>query len=335
MGGTRLWALGASDPEMERIEGVLLAAGELVAYATAPGRDGRPARVHSGNAYKAASPIPGQGEELILVECGGAALESGRWRRADHHRPGDAGYGRPPGEFLPASSLGQVISLVGGAPSWEEGWFGDWSPVGAAGGAIRYDARGGGWWVQGPREDGRNVHAYRRVPRDLVLAAAADHCLAAACMGACPGVKPASLLAWRTETQAAFQRRPPEAVRADVEAALEAIVRAPTLLLGSVYVADMRALGAVPELLEASAASGTPVLYRLRPGDPGGDKGGRVKVGILGAGEGTHAGTRPVEAFLGGWAAAEGLVDCYPAHDRTPEGLRAAAARGYAGAYEP
>src|SRR5690606_5323560 len=30
--------------------------------------------------------------------------------RIDHHCPGDPGYGRPPSEFLTASSLGQVIS---------------------------------------------------------------------------------------------------------------------------------------------------------------------------------------------------------------------------------
>src|SRR5690606_25622302 len=28
----------------------------------------------------------------------------------DHHRPGDPGYGRPPEEFLAASSIGQVIT---------------------------------------------------------------------------------------------------------------------------------------------------------------------------------------------------------------------------------
>ena len=45
---TTCWILGASDPEMERIEALLMQTKCHFVYATANGR-----RVHPGNAYKA------------------------------------------------------------------------------------------------------------------------------------------------------------------------------------------------------------------------------------------------------------------------------------------
>ena len=344
----RLWVLGAGDPEMERIEALLIKAGEVVVHATAPGRDGRPARVHPGNAYGALAPsvLPGT-ETVILVECECDGLRDGDdppWRVVvvDHHRPGDPGFGCPPAGFLAASSVGQVVARL------------------AAEGLLA-------GWVVCVAQDAQGRTACTAIPPDLVYAAAADHCLTAAYAAQCPGVNPGRLAAWRDAVRASFQKRPVAAVQADREAA-EAVLRdAPQIALGvpphacapeckwgercgggpdslaagdaagcppPVLVRDVRALGAVPELPEAAARLGVAVVYRLLPGDPGGDRGGRVKVGILGAGEGTPAGTAPVEAFLGGWAARQGLVDLYPPHDGTPEGLLVAAARGFAGAYE-
>ena len=322
----RLWLLGAPDPEMERIAALLAEAGEAVAWATAPGRDGPPARVTPAGAYGATGAATPDGTDalwriraaarVVLVECaplGGSALAEALaaqvpgcgpgWAEdhdpacpsatgaqgrclggaaevvaVDHHRPGDPGYGRPPAEFLAASSLGQVLALLG------------------------RDA----------------------TPEDKI-AAAADHCLTAAYAGACPGVDPAALAEWRDASRAVFQRRPVAEVRADREAAELLLRRAAgrVVLAPGVQVVDLRPLGFVPELAEAAARLGVAVLYRLVPTDPGGDRSGRVKVGILGAGEGTPAGMAPIEAFLGGWAAGEGLV-----------GLYGDPARGYAGGYE-
>lgn len=56
---------------------------------------------------------------------------------------------------------------------------------------------------------------------------------------------------------------------------------------------------------------------------PAGSRDPRPKVGVIGAGEGTVPGTAPVEAFLGGWAEQQGLVDLY-----------GDPVRGYAGGYE-
>lgn len=125
----RLWILGASDPEMAAIETLLKQAGEQVAYAMVGSN-----RVYPGNAYKAAT-LPeypaGPFDEVILVECGftepdqffglvfGETGGHGKVTVVDHHRPGDPGYGKPPEEYMEASSLGQVAKLLGCQPADE------------------------------------------------------------------------------------------------------------------------------------------------------------------------------------------------------------------------
>jgi hypothetical protein len=313
------WVLGASDPEMERIEQLLRDAGERVEYAVAPGRDGAMARVHPGNAYAATGPaVDGP---VILVECdlsGGIHQVVGL---VDHHRPGDPGYGAPPEEAVRRSSIGQVIRRLAdqGAVSllaWE------CAPWPAA-----YEVAEGYMWIDAPadrwcvsvRGAGRLAHP-RLIPQDLVLTAAADHCLAAAYAGNVPGVDPPALMVWRAESRAAFQRRPVEAVLADVRAALALVRAAPRLDLGGCQVADMRpgmgapdagGWGDVPELPEAATRSGIAYIATPKPGPDG-----RVKV-VLGA-----APAPAVEAWLRGEGAAAGLV-----------GLYGDPARGFAGGY--
>src|SRR5690606_29571355 len=138
--------------------------GESVVYAT----DSTGQRVHPGSAYRCQVPAVPDGSTVYAVECIGELPEG--WRRIDHHRPGDPGYGRPPSDFLPASSVGQVL-----------------------------------------RELDRLGVADRLSAADIIeaiLAAAADHCLAAAYRGECPGVAPDALMRWRVKTRSAFQGRP-------------------------------------------------------------------------------------------------------------------------------
>jgi hypothetical protein len=338
------------DPEMERIEALLRAAGEPVVYATVGGR-----RVTSGEAYKADPVSVPPGAETIIVECGGPALDvcrrcggrasgeadglsvedAGRlgglgpcgdhhdWplgpqrgpRRIDHHRPGDPGYGRAPVEFLAASSLGQVIAELARLGKLSAGW----EPYPAAYGPPTWRAP-----VEPPQRWAvRSGDNWFRPPTDLVLAAASDHCPGAAYAGKCPGVEPEALMRWRAETRAAFQGRPVSAILADVEAASAAIKAAPVVDLGEPYLglieaADLRG-SEVPELPEALLRLGRCALATPRPGPDG-----RRKVVLMGAGEGTPAGPEPVRAFLGGWAAGNGLVDLY-----------GDPARGFAGGYLP
>jgi len=108
-----LAVLGASGPEMTAIEAALVAAGVKIIHASAAGR-----RCHPGNAYRcdAVAIVP---FGTIWIEC---APESG-WpehRRTVDHRPGDPGFGRPPADFLAASSLGQILALLGVEPTAEQ-----------------------------------------------------------------------------------------------------------------------------------------------------------------------------------------------------------------------
>src|SRR5690606_38920003 len=100
----RIWVLGAPDPEMAAIESLLRECGERVEYAL----DDRGERVTPATAYRCPPLKVPAGSTVYAVECI-ATLPKG-WARIDHHRPGDPGYGRPPAEFLSASSIGQVIA---------------------------------------------------------------------------------------------------------------------------------------------------------------------------------------------------------------------------------
>ena len=330
--------LGAPDPEAAAIEGLARECGCGVLYAAACAT-----RVNPGNAYAATGTLDSSGvptslpveAAFALVECDfrlPVECDARRFvARCDHHRPRDAGYGRPPAEFLPASSLGQVISLLAGRDLLPPGWHR--SPRRLAPGALDHEggAYGRVWRVGTPKDAGRGKRESALVPATLVLAAAADHCLAAAYAGQCPGVDPAALAAWRDASRAAFQQRSVEAVRADREAAERIVARAEWRPMGHaivacnyhgggpwyegcgcdepgqapIAVADLRSLGAVPELPEAAARLGRAVLYRLPP-TPREPPGSAGKLGLLGAGEGTPTGTTPVEAFL--VAARDGAV---------------------------
>lgn len=263
MSNDRIWVLGASDPEMELIERVLRECGERVEYA-AVWRDGVRRRVTAAEAYgpdvEIGWGLRGLRATAYMVECApavlvGSSIDGIDWGGVavtiDHHRPGDPGYGRPPSEFLTASSLGQVISELArlGQLPWEQVGCGSYDdPVGCERGSLLpwYPHPGGGrvedlplssaeWQVciVAPGETGGDWGAdpsdWAVVPRDLVLCAAADHCLPAAYRGECPGVDPDALMRWRAETRAAHQGRSVEELLADVEEAIEEIRYAPTL----------------------------------------------------------------------------------------------------------
>lgn len=124
----------------------------------------------------------------------------------------------------------------------------------------------------------------------LRMVAAADHCLAAAYQGACPGVSSDGLLAWRVGTRAAFQARSADALMGDIQHARDLLATAPRITLGGASAADMRALeqaAHIPELPEAAVRDGVAFLSTVR------DRDGRQKTVVMGAT------TRPmVEAFL-------------------------------------
>lgn len=312
----RLWVLGATDPEMAAIERLLHEAGEQVAYAVGP--DGE--RVHPGNACRAVGfRLSTESDglytrwdgECYIVECGGDLPPDAL--SIDHHWPGDPGYGRPPEEFLQASSIGQVLALLGGTPGYCSQGSAPLGPVAPG----EYRLVDGRWvLVTGTHTEqdvgGYDVlvSTYQHVNTSIVLTAAADHCLEAAYRGRCPGVDPDALMRWRAESRAAFQGRAVADVVADVEAArqrLRAAVTHPADIescprwsdgtpMASEY-ADLRG-ESIPELPEAAARECIPFIAEQTGRD------GRRKVVLM------AAPPKLVSRFMAG-EVVPGLVDYY------------------------
>ncbi|MEE4465149.1 hypothetical protein V2S84_24010, partial [Azotobacter chroococcum] len=112
-----LFVLGARDPEMVIIEGLVRSAGHKVAYAMAGER-----RVYAGNAYAAerTSARPGQHRgPVVWVECALADRAVPRDLVVDHHHAGDPGFSMPAERFWEGASLGQVCTLLGIEPTRE------------------------------------------------------------------------------------------------------------------------------------------------------------------------------------------------------------------------
>jgi hypothetical protein len=316
-----LWILGASDPEMNAIEKLLAECGQTFGFAV----DNQGKLVHPGNAYEAAGVFLGgdltagtrvllAAPRVVLVECGGPALKrlEDSWEviRCDHHRSGDPGYRVTPDKFLPASSIGQVISRLARdgllPPSWprETTFFVDHGT---------FQLTPDGWAVGYP------PHKVVHIPENLVMVAAADHCLGAAYAGLCPGIDPVALGRVRAADRASFQGRPVEDVYADIEATTEALRDAPRIRLesseGTIQIADMRRAVPWPELPEAGTRLG--VAYISGPLTT---TDGRQKFVVSGS-------VAEVSAWMT-WAPANGIVDLYGdpvrgfagGYQRVPEG---------------
>ena len=145
-----------------------------------------------------------------------------------------------------------------------------------------------------------------------LIVAAADHCLAAAYRGECPGVNPDDLMAWRVESRAKFQKIPVEELLKRINTAREKLLCAPEVP-GWPGIRDMRRPDPVPELPEAAAREGIafisgPLKDVRNPN--------REKYGLM------NATPEQIRAFLEG-KVIHGLVDLYG----DPE-------RGFAGGYK-
>jgi len=206
-----LVVFGPADPEQVAAEPLVVAAGGAVAYACTLDADGRCVRVHPGNAYEAtgyflaSDPLayhgwPAWEDVTHLFEC--APGDTSEYLapdviRLDHHRPGDAGYGRPPAEFLEASSIGQLVSYLAANGLWRGEPL---SSSSHAPGSMNWD---GSWWAVSAVGELRHFGGdpcplarptWGTIPADIVMVAAADHCLEAAYRGLCPGVSTDALM---------------------------------------------------------------------------------------------------------------------------------------------
>lgn len=223
----KCFILGAADPEMSAIEHLLTGCGAIYCYAMrdglrvgagnayhstcvmppCPSRRGRPCEV---DAFPAIGAVPGdtycphckRGDpsainwtlddySVIAVECSVEDITPAIV--CDHHRPGDPGYGRPPSEFLPASSIGQVISLLADSGRLPQEWtrrFVSGSYYSSRGDIIGSTVRIVSGQDGGHLDEPSYPGEVAIIPADIILCAAADHCLGAAYRGECPGADP-------------------------------------------------------------------------------------------------------------------------------------------------
>ncbi len=111
--------------------------------------------------------------------------------------------------------------------------------------------------------------------QDLLMAAAADHCLGAAYQGQCPGIAPKEMRAWRSNVLARWKGVDEATLQRRVEEGIELIRRCPVMMIrGHEFVDALD--GSVPELSEVSAILGVPVMYGMND-----VRSGRIKVGAL------------------------------------------------------
>lgn len=109
------FVLGADDPEMRRIEDVLLE--QNIPYTLARSSSDPRERVSPSNAYEADADVADSSKQYVFVECALQAGPSLGSIHIDHHREGDVGYDLGPSRFWEACSLGQTMRLLDVKPS--------------------------------------------------------------------------------------------------------------------------------------------------------------------------------------------------------------------------
>lgn len=212
----KFFILGADDPEMSAIEQLLKETGSMYGYALDASGPYPYKRVTQESAYRVVDTclrtisehepwwqIYKNSVEWYQIEC-----DLGLQRpHIDHHREGDKNYNQPPANFLEASSIGQVILLLHKelSEAWKPKKDKVWSTIVIEGDIDKPEIiclaqdPAGMWALLCPCGYGRVVVP---IPEDIVLTAAADHCLEAAYQGKCPGVNPNALQRFCTNTAA-------------------------------------------------------------------------------------------------------------------------------------
>jgi hypothetical protein len=253
MNNKRIWILGASDPEMGMIEKILRASNEHVIYAlTTEGK-----RVHPGCAYQAyCEEVRGFSGTIYEIECAVSVLHGfnndgidsdATVETIDHHRKGDVGFGQPPPNFFRASSIGQVIRVLGLHIRYA--WVSDFPGKEHSSGRYYFELSGNDNFIFSTPEtlvettyhDTSGIWTAPWPPNfdlpddlsaeDIILTAAADHCLGAAYQGKCPSVVPDNLMRFRAEERAKFQNKDVESILNDIKETTEAIKTADIITL--------------------------------------------------------------------------------------------------------
>lgn len=316
-----VFILGASDPEMQHIENILNIA--HLKHVRALYKQHLPVTALTAYAFQTVSEDISDYEHVVLVECLNYQPLEFHYNTVhiiDHHRQGNPGYGKPPGEFLLGSSLGQVLKFI-----VEHNIYGKFlthlhhhhvtnATVDFTTDIFAFSTDKHKWYIKPDNE----IIGWE-IPKYWVLAAAADHCLAHAYMGFCPGVSIEDLKRFRIETKSNHQHIPEQEVVKNIERAKEQLLAAPLVVVDKNTYGEHEGFHlanlvdkSIKELPEASMQLHIPYLSGFNM------QNGRSKICIGGDADGTAT-----KAFLNGWAASMGLSDLY-----------GDPARGYAGGFK-
>jgi hypothetical protein len=315
---TRVWVLGADDPEMAAIERLLLRSKERMEYAI----DDFGKRVTPASAYKVEkiSQDALGSQRIYFVECGLAAENVGV--KIDHHRPGDPGYGARSVDFMKAASIGQTISELARLGSLKlevtDCSFRTMLKSEMKPGDIFWNS---GWYVCIGDVSDKTIAIH--IPKKYMFIAAADHCLGEAYADQCLGVDRNSLFEFRLKQKVLFQSEIEESeidylelqnlmelLRIKVDRAYNLLANAK--IIEKFYkktsipenqqrrICDIRG-PEVPELPEAATLYG--LCYLASPAPRTGE---RQKIVI-----GGYTTPAIVETFMAVWGPRNGLVEIY------------------------
>lgn len=186
----KTFLIGAKDPEMDVIEGILMAMEYNYIYAKEDG-----IRVHPTNAYKA-NEIDTHLNNIIFIECDVSGNNRRKGLSLDHHNFGDYGFKKSYKHFLEASSVGQLFKLILMYDYEKAIEIFDLETQKKVSNQKKYYYENKNW-----KYDSKEKTII--IPNRIVEIAAIDHCLQYAYNGKCKGVDSKKLLNIRITSLAA------------------------------------------------------------------------------------------------------------------------------------
>jgi hypothetical protein len=206
------FVLGCCDTEMAAIRSILDALG--VRYANAL-HYGMPLTRRTAYHANGTDRVIPRDVPIVTVECRVTGIVNEY--SIDHHAPGDSGWGLGPEDYWRGSSIGQIVDLLvkGNAQIPMSFPF----PRIKGGGVTLTD------------------YIFAKVP-DVRFIAAADHCLAAAFSGMCPGIDRDEFALWGAFRRARGYKKSVIQVVADDLIAVAALQRLPSIEVGGLWVLD-------------------------------------------------------------------------------------------------
>ncbi|GEM_PF-6844881 len=245
---------------------------------------------YQANAWRVVSGSDIGRETLVTVECDITPNYKTAKLVVDHHRPGDPGFGKPPSEAIPASSLGQILRLFASVENHtfsqtfceviEEVGFGSCYKVGKQKGKTQWPGVGEikfitdaaeteSRWLLGINRDARETFldtcaTVCFLSDEVVVTAAADHNLHAAYTNQIPGVRKPDILKLRIPLLAARSAVVHSEVWDGIREAERVLFSSSTtsVRIGNSWVKDLRSAGFLPYATEVAAMTGKCCLAR-------------------------------------------------------------------------